>query len=134
MYEKKINISNDIDRELSIESFRYNIVFAILICLVIFMLLFVKKKYYYQNIINFKDNKSASIVVSKNDVNNIKNHNEIIFNNLSMRYYIDNIEEKEDYYLFNIHFDIEVNVNSNIYKILLCDESLFKYVARIIGG
>ena len=98
MYEKKINILNQFDRELSHESFKYNVLFASLIIVIIFMLLFIKKTYYYQNII------------------------------------IDKIEERDDVYLFSIHFDIGVSIKSNIYKILLYEESLFKYVTRIIGG
>ena len=134
MYEKKINILNQFDRELSHESFKYNVLFASLIIVIIFMLLFIKKTYYYQNIIQFKDNKNATIMVSKSDADIIKNHNTLIFNNLSMKYNIDKIEERDDVYLFSIHFDIGVSIKSNIYKILLYEESLFKYVTRIIGG
>ena len=134
MYEKKINILNQFDRELSHESFKYNVLFASLTIVIIFMLLFIKKTYYYQNIIQFKDNKNATIMVSMSDVDIIKNHNTLIFNNLSMKYNIDKIEEMEDVYLFSIHFDIEVSIKSNVYKILLYEESLFKYVTRIIGG
>lgn len=134
MYEKKINILNQFDRELSHESFKYNVLFASLTIVIIFMLLFIKKTCYYQNIIQFKDNKNATIMVSMSDVDIIKNHNTLIFNNLSMKYNIDKIEEMEDVYLFSIHFDIEVSIKSNVYKILLYEESLFKYVTRIIGG
>ena len=134
MYEKKINILNQFDRELSHDSFKYNVIFASLIIVIIFMLLFIKKTYYYQNIIEFKDNKTATIMVRKNDADIIKNHNTLIFNNLSMKYNIDKIEEMDDIYLFSIHFDIGVSIKSNIYKILLYEESLFKYVTRIIGG
>ena len=45
MYEKKINILNQFDRELSHESFRYNVIFASLTVVIIFMLLFIKKSY-----------------------------------------------------------------------------------------
>ena len=134
MYEKKINILNQFDRELSHESFKYNVLFASLIIVIIFMLLFIKKTYYYQNIIQFKDNKNATIMVSKSDADIIKNHNTLIFNNLSMKYNIDKIEEMDDVYLFSIHFDMGVSIKSNIYTILLYEESLFKYVIRIIGG
>lgn len=134
MYEKKINILNQFDRELSHESFKYNVLFASLTIVIIFMLLFIKKPYYYQNIIDFKDNQNATIMVNKSDADIIKNHNTLIFNNLSMKYNIEKIEEMDDAYLFSIHFDIGVSIKSNIYKILLYEESLFKYVTRIIGG
>lgn len=134
MYEKKINILNQFDRELSNESFRYNVIFASLTIVIIFMLLFIKKSYYYQNIIDFKDNQNATIVVNKSDADIIKNYNILIYNNLSMKYNIEKIEEMDDAYLFSIHFDIGVSIKSNIYKILLYEESLFKYVTRIIGG
>ena len=134
MYEKKINILNQFDRELSHDSFKYNIVFASLTIVIIFTLLFIKKTYYYQNIIQFKDNQNATITVIKSDADIIKNHNILIFNNLSMKYNIDKIEEMDDVYLFSIHFDMGVSIKSNIYTILLYEESLFKYVIRIIGG
>ena len=134
MYEKKINILNQFDRELSHDSFKYNIVFASLVIVIIFTLLFIKKTYYYQNIIQFKDNQNATITVIKSDADIIKNHNILIFNNLSMKYNIDKIEEMDDVYLFSIHFDMGVSIKSNVYKILLYEESLFKYVIRIIGG
>lgn len=134
MYEKKINAFNNTDRQLLKDTFKYNITFAILLLIIIFMLLFIKKKYYYQNIITFKDNKNAILYVLKDNINNIKNHNELIFNNLNMKYYIDNIEETNESYLVSIHFDIEINIKTNIYKIYLYDESLIKYLIRIIGG
>ena len=43
-------------------------------------------------------------------------------------------KENDQNYLVNIHFDTGINIKSDIYKIYLYDESLIKYLARIIGG
>lgn len=134
MYEKKINIFNDFDREIMKDTFKYNVVFAIILLIIVFSLLFIKKKYYYQNIINFKDNKNAILIVNNENIEIVKKHNELIFNNLSMKYYIDNIEENDNNYLVSVHFDIGINIQDNVYKILLYDETLIKYIIRVIGG
>lgn len=134
MYEKKINIFNDFDRVIMKDTFKYNVVFAIILLIIVFSLLFIKKKYYYQNIINFKDNKNAILMVNNENIEIVKKHNELIFNNLSMKYYIDNIEENDNNYLVSVHFDIGINIQDNVYKILLYDETLIKYIIRVIGG
>lgn len=134
MYEKKINIFNDFDRVIMKDTFKYNVVFAIILLIIVFSLLFIKKKYYYQNIINFKDNKNAILIVNNENIEIVKKHNELIFNNLSMKYYIDNIEENDNNYLVSVHFDIGINIQDNVYKILLYDETLIKYIIRVIGG
>ena len=133
MYEKKINIFNDFDRVIMKDTFKYNVVFAIILLIIVFSLLFIKKKYYYQNIINFKDNKNAILIVNNENIEIVKKHNELIFNNLSMKYYIDNIEENDNNYLVSVHFDIGINIQDNVYKIFVCMPSnkLYDIVSKL---
>ena len=134
MYEKKINIFNDSDRELVSNAFKYNICFFTIMIIIIMMLVFIKKECYYQNIISFIDENNANIIVNKENIDIIKNHNELLLNDLSIKYNIDNIKENDDYYLLKIHFDIGINSSQNIYKIYLNNEPLIKYIIRVIGG
>ena len=134
MYEKKINIFNDIDRKIFNIAFKYNIIFLIVLLIVVFTLVLWKKDYYYENIINFIDNKSALIVVNKKNINMVNNNKTLLLNNMEIKYYIDKIEERENDYILTIHFDNDIVTKTPIYKILLKKESLLEYVIRIIIG
>lgn len=134
MYEKKINIFNKIDRELMVDSFKYNVTIFTILLIIISLSFFIKKKFFYQNTINYVDNKNAILLVDKQNINIVKEYQELIINNLSMNYNIDTIEENDNYYLVKIHFDIEINSKALLYKIMLQDETLIKYIIRIIKG
>ncbi len=133
MYEKKINIFNDIDRKIFNITFKYNIVFLITLLIFTFTLILWKKDYYYENIISFVDNKNALIIVDKKNINMI-NNKVLWLNNMEIKYYIDKTEERENDYILSIHFDNEILTKTPVYKILLKKESLLEYVIRIIKG
>ena len=134
MYEKKINIFNDIDRHISNVSFKYNVIFLLILLILVFTLILWKKDYYYQNSITFKDNKNAMIVVDKDKYNNVSKNSILMLDTGEFKYNIDKIDEKDYGYILYIHFDKELNIKTSIYKILLKKESLFEYIIRIIGG
>lgn len=134
MYEKKINVFNDVDREIYNSTFKYNCVFFIILLIIIFTLILWKKDHYYENSISFTTSKNALIIVDKDYLNIINNKSKILLNNIEIKYNIDKIEEKEKYCILNIHFDNEINIKTPVYKILLEKESLLKYIIRVIKG
>ena len=134
MYEKKISVFNNIDRKVFNITFKYNVIFLSILLIVIFTLILWKKDYYIKNIINFIDSKSALIIVDKDNFNIVNKSNKLWLNNGEFTYYIDKVDEKENDYILNIHFDNEIVVRTPIYKILLKKESLLEYIIRIIKG
>ena len=134
MYEKKINIFNDEDRKIYNIAFKYNFMFFVILLMIVFSLILWKKDYYYQNIINFLDNKKALIFVNKDYIKEVTSKNSLLINNIDFKYNINKIEEKEDGYILSIDFNKEINIKTNLYKILLRKESLLEYIVRIMKG
>ena len=134
MYEKKINIFNDEDRKIYNIAFKYNFMFFVILLMIVFSLILWKKDYYYQNIINFLDNKKALIFVNKDYIKDVTSKNSLLINNIDFKYNINKIEEKEDGYILSIDFNKEINIKTNLYKILLRKESLLEYIVRIMKG
>ena len=134
MYEKKISIFNNIDRRIYNVAFKYNVIFLGILLLIIFSIVLLKKNYYYQNTIIFKDGNQADLVVDRNYLNNINNNDILILNNVDFKYNIDRVEEIETNYIVSIHFNNEIKINTNTYKVLLGEESLLKYIVRMMRG
>ena len=131
MYVKSIKLSNNSDRYLFSLAFKYNLIFIFGLLVILAMIFFIKKEEYYQNIITFINNKEAIIMVEKDYLNIVKEKNKLIMNKISYEYNIDKIEEGENIYFVYIHFDIELNINSEYYKIYLKKERLIEYFIRI---
>lgn len=134
MYEKRINIFNDMDRKIYGVTCKYTVIFLVILLINIFTLVLWKKDYYCENIINYIDNTNAVIVVAKNHFNYVNNSNKLWLNDGEFIYHIDKIEERDDNYILNIHFDNEIIIKTPVYKVLLKKESLLEYIVRIIKG
>lgn len=116
-------------------TFRYCVISLLLIIALISSLLIVKKDRIYQNKISFIDGKNALVLVDKNILSNIKDNKKIIINDISYEYSIEKIEENEEVYLVSIKFIVELqNIKANVYEINLGNESLLKYIIRIMKG
>ena len=111
-----------------------NGIFCILI-IILMGLLFIKKDYYYQNVITFVDKENAIIVVDKKMINKIKESKELIIHVMILKYNVNKIEEKEDLYLVSIHFNVELDIpNAMTYHVFLDKECIIRYILRIMKG
>jgi hypothetical protein len=129
-----MNIFDNIDRELMNKIFKYNVCFFILLLVIFFGLLFIKVNYYYHNSISFIDSRNALIIVDKDNINSIKNINEIILDNLEIHFNIGKIEEIESTYVLNIVFDSDLNLKIDKYRINLGKKSLLEYFIYTMKG
>ena len=134
MYEKKINLFSNIDREVLNKVFKYNTCFLIILLIIIIMILFLKKENYYQNYISFVNGKNALLIVDKDYLNYLNQEKKIVLNDITFNYNIDKIEEKENNYVVSIHFINDISLKTNFYKIILDKESLLAYLIRTIKG
>lgn len=112
---------------------RYLFFFFLCLLIIILMLTLIKKKLVYQNMIDIDANKGV-LLVEKHYLEKVKNKNKILLNDISYDYNIEKIEEKDNVYLITISFPYEINLNVNYYQILLEEESIIKYIIRIIKG
>ena len=109
---------------------------CILFFIIISFLLFVlKKECQYQNIIDFINPNEAYLVVDSYIVEKIIDNNKIELDNVMYDYSVLKVTKEEMMYLVYIKFEIdELIVNTNKYSIKLDDESLYKYIIRIMKG
>ncbi len=134
MYEKKISIFNDIDRKIFGVTYKYTVIFLVMLLIIIFTLILWKKDYYCENVISYVDNKNAIIIVSREHFNYVNKANKLWLNDGEFTYHIDKVEEREDNYILNVHFDNEIITKTPVYKVLLKKETFLEYIIRIVKG
>ena len=109
---------------------KYMITLIMLSFIIISLLLFVKKNYYYINTItNVGDN--VLLVAEKEMVNNIKNSKKIIINGTISNYSINRIEQLQEVCFIYVNLDNK-NIDGNTYKIYLGKESILEFIIRIL--
>ena len=104
-----------------------------MVFVIVITLLIIKKDYYYANSISINCN-MGTIVVEKNRINDIKEINRMNLGNMIVNYNIEKIQEIEDIYLVDVSFNEEIEINTNIYKIVLFKENILEYIIRIMKG
>lgn len=127
------------EQNIFIKGFWYSIIISVLLILVILFSSCKKKNLYYENIL-FVENNAVFLTVNYNDFELINNNHKLIINNELYNYSIKNtsvINNGNLYYQFEISineqfFDIDNGIFK--YKILLQEESILKYLVRIVKG
>ncbi len=103
-----------------------------LVILIIGILIFFKKNYYYKNML-IKDKDSIFLVVDKEMVDVISDSKKIIVNKISSGYSINKIIDYSDICYVEIMFDNNItNIQNTEYQLLLGKETIFEYFIRII--
>lgn len=118
--------------------FVYCSVVGFLLVLLIVIMCLLEKDLYYQNEIYIVNQKEAILYILPNDLEIIKDNKFLIVNNKKYYYNIGDIKlisDKALYYQISLYIDNDLLVDSfNSCKILLRNESLFRYIVRIIKG
>lgn len=130
-----MNLLNDAfnsdDRDIVRVNKKYLFILVFML-LIISSLLLVKKNNYYINTYSASDG-TIVLLVEKEYVNEVKDNNEIIINEIKCDYSIKEIIPVDDSFFINIDLNIKIkNIVSGIYKVNLGKERLFDYIIRII--
>ncbi len=116
------------------QCYKYIVIVVLVIVLIIILLLVIKKQRYYVNQLEFIDTKNAYIIVDNENLDIIKESKKLYIDDISYDFDIDKIEEKNMIYLVNIHFPIDLLVNTKTCKVYLDNESFMNYIIRIVKG
>jgi len=120
--------------EISYYNLKYGIITLIMVIVILFVLLIIRKNYYYINSISFTGENTGVIIVDKSRINDIKEINKMILGDMVISYNVEKILEKDDVYLLDVKFEEELEVNTNIYKVVLFKENILEYIIRIMKG
>ena len=112
---------------------KYGLICIFLGSILFVLLFFYKKEYRYENVINFISEKEACLIVDSYIKDKIINGNKIELNAVGYDYEVLKVEESTMYLVY-IQFKMDVVVNTNKYSVKLGDESLYKYIVRIMKG
>ena len=112
---------------------KYGLICIFLGSILFVLLFFYKKEYRYENVINFISEKEACLIVDSYIKDKIINGNKIELNAVWYDYEVLKVEESTMYLVY-IQFKMDVVVNTNKYSVKLGDESLYKYIVRIMKG
>lgn len=112
---------------------KYGLICIFLGSILFVSLFFYKKEYRYENAINFISEKEACLIVDSYIKDKIINGNKIELNAVWYDYEVLKVEESTMYLVY-IQFKMDVVVNTNKYSVKLGDESLYKYIVRIMKG
>lgn len=116
-------------------AFKYGITSIIILIFFIISIVYLQKSHFYQNAIKFIEKNRGVLLVEKQYINDVKEKNELLLNDISMKYDIEKIEKQDNMYYVYIKFAFEIErIDVNTYKILLDRESVIKYIVRIIKG
>ena len=121
----------DMDRIRIMEVNKKEMIALLVVFIIILFLFIIKKNYYYTNIVT-NVGESVVLVVDKEMVNQVKNNNEIIINDVDYIYSVNRIEVLEDICFIYTNLDIKINVLNNTYKIYLGKERVLEYIFRIL--
>jgi len=125
------SIFNIDDLEIKKTNKKHFIIFVFLM-IVLIMLLLVEKNKYYVNSFTIIDKKIA-LLVENDRIDDVKENNKIIINNIMCNYSIKKIESVDNSFIVYIKIDVIIdNLSSGKYMINLGKERLFEYVIRII--
>ena len=114
---------------------KYGLICIISSCLLLIIFLLIQKDYTYSNTISFLDEKKAYLVVDQKHVNDITSNHIVMIDNINCEYEVVKIEEKEGFYLVEIQFKKESKfLNTDKYSIKLKNESMIRYILRIMKG
>lgn len=120
--------------EISYYNLKYGILTLIMVIVILFVLLIIRKNYYYINSISFTGDNTGVIIVDKDRINNVKEINKMILGDMVISYNVEKILEKDDVYLLDVKFEEGLEVNTNIYKVVLFKENILEYIIRIMKG
>ena len=127
------------EKNIFIKSFWYSITIGVLLILVVLFISYEKKDLYYENILIIENN-AVFLNVNYNDWELIKNNKEIIIGDKRYNYHIKNINFVNN---GNLYYQIEILINDRFvnieqglleYKIFLREESILKYLVRVVKG
>ncbi len=125
------SVFNIDDLEIKKTNKKYLIIFVFLM-IVLIMFLLIKKNKYYVNSFTIIDKKIA-LLVENDRIDDVKENNKIIINNIMCNYSIKKIESVDNSFIVYIKIDVIIdNLSSGKYMINLGKERLFEYVIRII--
>lgn len=121
-----------------IKSFYYSAIIGVLLILVIVISSYKKKNTYYENILYIENNEIV-LTVKYNELERIINNKEIIINDKKYTYKINNIgiNNGDMEYKINILLSDQNFLYNNVftsYRILLNEESFWKYIVRTVKG
>ena len=131
-----MNLLNDIfdseQIEINMITKKYLKIFIIIIILLITFLFYIEKNNYYANSLIIGED-SILLVVDKKMVNEVKNENSLIVNNISSNYSINRIIPDGDICYIDINLETNIlNGQEKEYKIFLGKEKMIEYLIRII--
>lgn len=137
-----MNIKEYLDNKeenIFIKSFYYSIIIGVLLILVVVFSSYKKKDLYYENILYVKDN-NIILTIPIEELELIVNNNKMIIYDKTYLYKIEDIDTVNN---DNLCYQVRIKFNyndfnySNVffeYKILLKEESILRYIVRIIKG
>lgn len=127
------------DEKIYIKVFLYSVIISVLLILVIVYSSCKKKDLFYENVLYVK-NDEIILMINYEELEHITKNNQIIINDIKYNYLIKEIELSNSN---NLYYEIKIFLNgsdfryNNIYlkyKILLKEESILKYIVRVLKG
>ena len=129
------------EQNIFIKAFIYSLIIGVLLIFVVVFSSYKKKNLYYKNVL-YIENEQITLTIPMNELELIMNNNKMIIYNKIYLYKIEDIvlvNDESCYYKVKISFNSNSNnfLYSNAvfeYKILLKEESILRYIVRVIKG
>lgn len=126
------------EENIYLKMFYYSIIIGVLLILVVIYSSYKKKDVYYENVLYLKNNE-VYLLVGYNELEHLTNSKSIIVNDKLYNYSIKDIDLNENSLSYEVKIisgflDIKYENVFYKYKVLLREESILKYIARIVKG
>ena len=112
----------------------YGILSVLMVIFLIVGLLLVKKDHIYENNLYFSALDRACLFTNKETLAILKKKKKIFVDKVEYDFIIEKIEKKDNLYLVNISFPIELKTQEEKYQIVLGKESILEFIIRIVKG
>lgn len=120
-----------------IKGFCYSVIIGVLLILVIIFSCYQKKDLYYEDIL-FIDNSQLFFKINYQEIDKVLKNNEIIIHDNKYCYRVRNIIFDNNSYNYQVSIILDDNllIDNGIldYKILIKEESILKYIVRVMKG
>lgn len=127
------------EENIYLRTFVYSVIISVLLILVIVFSSYKKKDLYYEDVLYLKDGMIV-LMINYENLEYITSNKQLIINNKKYNYLIKEIDISESN---NLYYEVKMVINMNDfkyqnvyyqYKILLKEESILKYIVRVLKG